>query len=113
MSNKPEINWAEGMERPATVARGNDDVARLIIAVQEAHAAKCDQLRLITSNPDKGLQFGDDEDSVNIEAGTKLHKGVIIGVRLALQHLEQFPIEVKERAPKPDLDPDVYWEDDE
>lgn len=109
MSNEPEINWVEGMERPATVARGNDDVARLIMAVQEAHAAKCDQLRLIVDNPDKGLQFGvEDEEPVSVEAGTKLHKGVIIGVRLALQCLEQFPIEVREHAPDDD-----YWDDDE
>lgn len=96
-----DIN-TDDLAKPATRATGNDDIARLIMSCQEQHQIACDQLQLIIDHPDLGIQFGTEEEvkadpKLKIESGTELHRGVCLGITLALQYLGTFPIELRQR----------------
>lgn len=74
----------------------SDEAARLVIKAQEHHNHVRDQLNSILVMKDKGVRLGDEEDGVQLDAGTDKHKGFLVGILIALHFMGEFPIQIAE-----------------
>ena len=90
----------EFAEMAEKVASGttNAEGARVLILAQEHFNHKRDQLQMVLSNKEASIRLGDDDDDdpIEIEAGTDMHKGFMVGISIALHIIGQFPITICE-----------------
>lgn len=75
----------------------SDDAAKVLILAQEHFNHRRDQLQTVLTHKDKGIRFGEDEDALEIEPGTDLHKGFVTGITIALHFMGEFPVKIAER----------------
>lgn len=71
----------------------NEDTVEIIEQLISWHANQVGQLQLIIDQSDADINI----DDMTIEAGTPLHKGIVVGVRIALMQLGTLPISLSEK----------------
>ena len=70
----------------------NEETLEIIEQLIEWHQGQVDQLQLIIDKDDATIKIGE----IEVEPGTPIHKGIIIGVKIALMQLGKLPISLKQ-----------------
>ena len=70
----------------------NNETLELAQLVEGWHKNATDQLELVIEKKDADMKLGD----AKIKAGTDLHKGVRIGIGIALSMIKELPFTLKE-----------------
>lgn len=71
----------------------NEETLEVIEQLIEWHQGQVDQLQMVIDKSDACIKI----DDMTIEAGTPLHRGIIIGVKIALMQLGKLPISLNEK----------------
>tara|TARA_R110002072_G_scaffold169949_3_gene323490 strand:+ start:4537 stop:4764 length:228 start_codon:yes stop_codon:yes gene_type:complete len=72
------------------------DEYEVIQQLFEWHKGKVTQLNLIVEKNDADIMLGD----IRIENGTELHKGIVFGVKIALEQLGELPLTINNNSEK-------------
>lgn len=72
----------------------DDETLEIIEHIIEWHGNQVGQLELIVEKSDADIKMED----MTIEAGTQLHRGIIIGVKIALMQLGELPFTLHEKS---------------
>lgn len=71
----------------------NEETLEIIEKLLEWHQIQVDQLQMVIDKSDADIKI----DDMTIEAGSPLHRGIIIGVKIALMQLGKLPISLNEK----------------
>lgn len=66
----------------------------VIERVIEWHGAQVGQLKMIIEKNDADIKI----DDMTIEAGTPLHRGIVIGVKIALMQIGELPFTLNKKS---------------
>lgn len=70
-----------------------EDMLEFVQLVMEWHQGKMDQLGLVIEKKDASIVIGD----MTIEAGTELHRGIIMGFMLAKEQVSELPFSLSKK----------------
>ena len=68
----------------------DEETLEIIEHIIEWHSNQVGQLEMIVEKNDADIKI----DDMTIKAGTPLHNGIIIGVKIALMQLGELPFEI-------------------
>lgn len=96
----------EDLTRAADKAEIQGDAMRVVLRAEQHHQHIRDQLQQIITHGEKGtsLQLGD--GGPRIAADTDLHKGFLLGMRMAHHLVGDFPLKVMHPSEMPDDEDD-------
>lgn len=88
----------EAMAGEVKAVKGGEDLMRMVLKAQSHHDHIKDQLNTILVN-DQPIQIGDD---LTLEPGTDRYKGFRAGIRVALEFIGEFPLEISDSSDSDD-----------
>lgn len=81
-----------GFDKPANKGAISNDAMQVVLQAEAKHNHTRDQLGAIIAHPECDLKLNDK----TIEAGSDIHQGVFIGIRIALSIMGEFPLKIAE-----------------
>lgn len=92
----------EDLVRAADKAEIQEEAMRVVLRAEQHHQHIRDQLQQIVTHADRGASIELGEGGPKVAAGTDLHKGFVLGMRMAHHLVGDFPLKVMHPSEMPD-----------